>query len=90
MLLSACGTPPDGSVPGARKTGTFPNLNIKPEVAAQQITPSEKTTKFAELKSAQTRQTGSAGAGVPPSDAAKLKKLADTHAADTLKQIEAE
>lgn len=79
--LAAGGTPT-----GPNDTGTYPNLNIPPQVAAPQFTPSQTKAKLAEL----TADKGDQKGGPPPkiaSDAAMLK-LARTHGGDALKQIE--
>lgn len=73
---------------GAVDTGTFPNLNIPPKVAADQISPEQKASRIAELSAAQQRQAREGAAGVAPEDPVLLKKLADTHGNDTLKAIE--
>ncbi|MEI5680274.1 MULTISPECIES: hypothetical protein [unclassified Mesorhizobium] len=98
LQLSACtsieeGVPvstakPSGLSSGqASDTGTFPNLNIPPKAANQQFTPDQKTAKFSELKSAQGSQAA-AGTGSVPNDQPRLKKIAATHAAETLAEIE--
>jgi hypothetical protein len=96
MQLSGCaGTPdiassaaPSGLSSGQpADTGTFPNLNIPPQSAAAQITPTEKAEKFSELKAVQAAQTAPRGAATTASQA-QLKKIAATHAADTLAEIE--
>jgi hypothetical protein len=71
----------------AQNTGTFPNLNIPPEVAAEQLTPEERTAKLGEIKAKQSGQAAK-GAGAKVADPALLKKLGTTHVKDTLKQIE--
>jgi hypothetical protein len=73
---------------GAVDTGTFPNLNIPPKVAADQISPEQKAARIAELSAAQQRQTTQGSGGVPVEDPALLKKLADTHGDETLKAIQ--
>lgn len=73
---------------GPRDTGSYPNLNIKPQVAAQQFTDAEKNAKLAELKADQARAAASPGATTEAADAKALDKLAASHAGDTLKQIE--
>lgn len=70
-----------------RNTGTFPNLNIPPQVAASQITPDEKAAKLSELEAAQAAQPV-AQAGNTAADQIRLKKLAETHASSTLAEIE--
>jgi hypothetical protein len=73
---------------GARDTGTYPNLNIKPEVAATQFTDAERDTKLSELKAVRVRAAASPGVTTEAADAAALNKLAKSHAGDTLKQLE--
>lgn len=94
--LSGCTTPeevaftapPSGLSSGqARQTGTFPNLNIPPQVAASQISEGEKAEKLSELQAAQASQAA-AGQGNVPKDEALLKKLATTHGKKTLQEIE--
>ncbi len=75
----------------ARDTGTYPNLNIKPEVAAEQFTDAERNAKLGELKADRDRAVASGGGGAgAKGDAAALNRLAKSHAGDTLKQIEGE
>ncbi|MEP9395828.1 hypothetical protein [Mesorhizobium sp. KR2-14] len=96
IALSGCTTPeevaftapPSGLSSGqARQTGTFPNLNIPPQVAASQISEGEKAEKLSELQAAQASQAA-AGQGNVPKDEALLKKLATTHGKKTLQEIE--
>lgn len=42
---------------GLVNTGTYPNLNIKPEVAAKQITPTERATQISAMQSATKLQS---------------------------------
>lgn len=93
LALGGCGggNTIDNAVPvaqGARDTGSFPNLNIKPEVAAQQFTDAERTAKLSELQSEKAQAVASPGATTEAADNAELGKLAATHAGDTLKEIE--
>ncbi len=93
LALGGCGSANtiDSAVPvsqGARDTGSYPNLNIKPQVAAQQFTDAEKTAKLNELQAERTQAETSPGATTEAADNAELGKLAATHANDTLKQIE--
>lgn len=74
-------------VTGAKDTGTFPNLNIKPQVAAPQFTDAEKNAKLAQLKADESAQA--AKNGKPDvADQAALTDLAKKHGDETLKQIE--
>ncbi len=73
---------------GARDTGTYPNLNIKPEVAAEQFTDSEKNAKLGELEADRRNARASTGSAAAKDESATLNRLAKSHAGDTLKQIE--
>ncbi|MHA6644526.1 hypothetical protein [Mesorhizobium sp. A623] len=93
LALGGCGTssPVESAAPisqGARDTGTYPNLNIKPEVAAQQFTDAEKTAKLSQLQADRANAAALPGTTTEASDAATLDHLAATHGTDTLKQIE--
>ena len=82
-------TAPVATVDGPKDTGSYPNLNIPPPVAAKQLTPDETKAKLAELKGEEQAQAGKGGGGAKPSDPAALNSLAKKHGDDTLKQIEA-
>ena len=76
---------------GPKDTGTFPNLNIPPKVAADQITDAEKTAQTTELRATQQgAATTAAGLGQGMTDPALLRKIAAQHAADALKKIKAQ
>jgi hypothetical protein len=76
-------------VDGPKDTGSYPNLNIPPQVAAQQLTPEERTAKLAQLKADQQAQIAKGGGGAKAADQAALTSLAKNHGDETLKQIEA-
>ncbi|MER8464148.1 hypothetical protein [Mesorhizobium sp. M1396] len=73
---------------GPKDTGTFPNLNIKPQVAAPQFTEAEKNAKLAQLKADENSQAAKGG-GPKVANQAALTDLAKKHGDETLKQIEA-
>jgi hypothetical protein len=73
---------------GPKDTGTFPNLNIKPQVAAPQFTEAEKNAKLAQLKADENGQAAKGG-GPKVANQAALTDLAKRHGDETLKQIEA-
>lgn len=75
-------------VDGPKDTGSYPNLNIPPQVAAQQLTPEESNAKLAQLKASQQAQLGKGGK-VQGTSPAALNSLAKNHGDETLKQIEA-
>ncbi|MDP3897432.1 MAG: hypothetical protein Q8Q62_12225 [Mesorhizobium sp.] len=72
----------------ARVTGTFPNLNNVPTPATEQITPTEKQAKIAELKAAQAAQK-TKGGGSAQASAAALRKIGKGQE-KTLSDIETE
>ena len=87
LLLAGCATQPnEPSSSGARDTGTFPNLNIKPGEAASQLTPGQTMAKQAELRRIQ--QANAAGRRPPPNDIPLLTRLGLSHGADALKEIQ--
>jgi hypothetical protein len=71
-----------------RDTGTFPNLNIPPQSAAEQISAQQKAARLAELKAAQSGQKAPPGSAGTSASKARLKKLAASHATEALEQIE--
>lgn len=73
---------------GAIDTGTYPNLNIPPESAADPITPADKRQMYQKLGAARKTQAANAKATKPQANAALLKRLAEEHASDTLAAIE--
>ena len=76
---------------GPKDTGTFPNLNIPPKVAADQITDDQKTAQTTDLRATQQgAATTAAGLGQGMTDPALLRKIAAQHAADALKKIKAQ
>lgn len=77
-----------GLAGGPKDTGTFPNLNVKPQVATQQFTPQEQAAQTQALQSAEAAQAAQSTATT--TDPAVLRKLAQTHAEDALKKIEAQ
>jgi hypothetical protein len=84
----------DNAVPtvadAPRDTGTFPNLNIKPQVATDQISPEEKQAQIDALTTAKQQQAATGAAGKATTNPILLRKLAATHANDTLKEIAAQ
>ena len=96
VLLPAGGctsTSPSNTAPmavteGPKDTGSYPNLNIPPQVAAKQLTKEETAANLAKLKAEQQAQIAKGGSVKTPTNSAALKTLAKTHGDDTLKQIE--
>ena len=79
---------PTALTEGPKDTGTYPNLNVPPPVAAKQLTKEETAANLAQLKADQQAQLGKGGAAKATSQTT-LNTLARTHGNDTLKQIEA-
>lgn len=73
---------------GARNTGTFPNLNIPPRTAAEQLSTEQTTADTASLKAAGEANAAQATVPSGQTDPATLRKLGATHAEETLKAIE--
>ena len=71
-----------------KNTGTFPNLNIPPQSAAPHISAQQKAASLAELRAARSGQTPPPGGTDTSASKARLKKLASTHAAEALEEIE--
>ncbi|MBZ9760342.1 hypothetical protein LB553_05565 [Mesorhizobium sp. CA8] len=81
-------TAPTALTEGPKDTGSYPNLNIPPKVAAKQLTKEETAANLARLKAEQQAQLAKGGSVKAPTNSAALKTLAKTHGDDTLKQIE--
>ncbi len=81
------GPVPMASDAGAKDTGTFPNLNIPPKVAAPQFTEAERNAKLAQLKADKSGQAPRGGAPKVAGQGA-MTDLAKQHGPETLKQIE--
>lgn len=84
---NANGPTPVATAQGPKDTGSYPNLNIPPQVAAKQLTKEETAAKLAQLKADQQAQL-SKGGGAKATNPTGLNTLARTHGDDTLKQIE--
>jgi hypothetical protein len=80
--------PQSATVTGPKDTGSYPNLNIPPQQAAEQFTDADKNAKLAALQADQAAANAAAGSTAGTPDSAELDRLAKTHASDTLKQIE--
>jgi|GEM_PF-1067347 len=79
---------PTALTEGPKDTGSYPNLNIPPPVAAKQFTKEETAANLAQLKAEEQAQIAKGGKVKAPANAAALSTLAKTHGNDTLKQIE--
>ena len=73
--------------PGPANTGSYPTLNIKPEVAGPQFTPEERAAKLASLRSAQQHQAPGQTGETEEARRKRLKLLTNEQN-DTLKVIE--
>ncbi|WP_167484000.1 hypothetical protein [Mesorhizobium tamadayense] len=80
---------PTALTEGPKDTGSYPNLNIPPQVAAKQLSKEETAAKLAQLKADEQAQLAKGGGAKPAANTAALNTLARTHGDDTLKQIEA-
>lgn len=93
LLAGGCETSNNNSAPtalteGPKDTGSYPNLNIPPQVAAKQLSKEETAAKLGELKADEQAQLAKGGGVKPAANPAALNTLARTHGDDTLKQIE--
>jgi hypothetical protein len=76
---------------GPKNTGTYPNLNVPPQVANDQITDDEKTAQTSSLRATQqSTAAGAANLGKGVADPVLLRKLAAGHADEALKKIQAQ
>ena len=73
---------------GAKDTGAFPNLNITPGKAAEQISNEDKAASIAQLKAVQQRQAAGGPSVTAADEEAELRALGESHARDALKTIE--
>jgi hypothetical protein len=89
---AGCASSSDEAVPaGARgpiNTGNFPNLNIPPRPAAEQLSPSQLQADVAALRAAHQQNATAAAVPSGQTDPVLLRKLADSHAKEALKEIE--
>jgi hypothetical protein len=77
------------SAGAAKNTGVYPNLNIAPQAANEQISPEEKAAQIAAMQAAKSSHAAkAASARKGTADPNALRVLAKTHAADALKKIE--
>jgi len=98
-LVAGCtnieeGVGPSRNVPslsgsGPKDTGTYPNLNIQPEVAGPQMTAEQRAASAARLQSSGTSaQANATVQPISPQEQARLKKLAEDKGNSVLKEIE--
>ncbi|WP_168247333.1 MULTISPECIES: hypothetical protein [unclassified Mesorhizobium] len=85
---SANSAAPTALTEGPKDTGSYPNLNIPPQVAAKQLSKEETAAKLGELKAEQQAQVAKGGGAKPAPNTAALNTLARTHGDEALKQIE--
>lgn len=72
-----------------RDTGTFPNLNVPPAVAAPQLSAADKRARLDELAAARRQQAAEAASARPSASPAELRRLQRQHE-KVLQEIEAE
>jgi hypothetical protein len=75
---------------GAMNTGTYPNLNVPPQVAAAPLNEADKASLSGRIASAQSRQSASGRGAGTTGDPVWVKTLAENHGKDTLEAIEAQ
>lgn len=87
VLAAACGTTIEESVPGARREGVYPNLNIPQQAATEQLTDEEAEAGIAALSAVRAGRE-SAGADGAASEADRLRRLREKHGEAALDEIE--
>jgi hypothetical protein len=75
---------------GPIDTGTFPNLNVPPQVAAPPMTNDDTARLTGRIASAQSAQAASGSGAGATGNTARLQTLAEQHGDDTLKAIAAQ
>lgn len=88
LLAAACGTTIEDAVPGASRTGVYPNLNIPQQAATEQLSNTETRAGIAALTAAEREQQAAASNGAPTSEAERLRRLRESHADAVLREIE--
>ena len=87
LALSGCASTPDSDNPNVRRTGTYPNINIRPETAATRMSNEEAQAGIDDLDG--KREAIAEEMEDPPeSDEERLRDLAENHAARTIDEIE--
>lgn len=76
------------SAPAVRNTGAYPDLNIPPESAATPIDATEKDALTRDLSAVRERLAVRAPGNNAEAEAARLRRLAKTHAERQLEEIE--
>lgn len=80
---------PPGQQSAFSEPGAYPNLNVVPRPAAAQFTDAEREERAAALRATHQQQRRATAGGVRD-QSAELRRLANRHAQDALKQIESE
>lgn len=94
VLVSGCaGQQTQSAIDGANSstivnTGTYPNLNIKPQTAAAQLTPEQAAASKAELAATRDGARTASGADANAASTNELRNLARSHGDETLRIIE--
>lgn len=104
LLVSGCGTATiENAVPVAADqsggqsgaaapawapTGEYPNLNVAPQVAAEQFTEAEKQAQTARLRAARAQVEAQAAGRAVPDRTQELRRLGETHADEAERIIE--
>ena len=81
---------PIGPQTGAIDTGTYPNLNVPPERAAETMTPEDAAAISAAVGGARGRQAASGRGAGTKGDPQELKRIAAQHGDETLAAIAAQ
>lgn len=100
LLVSGCGTATiedavpvaagqsGAAAPAWAPTGDYPNLNVAPQVAAEQFTEAEKQAQTARLRAARAQVEAQAAGRAVPDRTQELRRLGETHADEAERIIE--
>jgi hypothetical protein len=90
ILAASCGTASiDDAVPGATRTGIYPNLNIPQHAATEQLSDEEAAAGIAAVSAARSgQQAVGSGTAASESEADRLRRLRESHGAAVLEEIE--
>ena len=87
VAVSGCGSVSiDEAVPGARNTGTFPNINVSQKAETAQLTDEEAAARLAALQGQRAAQKAQPDS--QPTEVERLQILKRTHAEKTIEEIE--
>lgn len=87
---AAVQAPPKQDTTPVLRPGEYPNLNVAPQPSGSQLTNDESRAAVEELRQKRARQAAGGGQGTSLDGADELRRLANSHAEETLRAIEGE